>query len=58
VTGSIAQTLTSRIGRSTIGAAISVAILGVAGYTLYELCAASNSTKSLQQLPLNLCRSL
>jgi glycosyltransferase 2 family protein len=37
VTATIAQTLTSRFGRSTIGAAISVAILGVAGYTLYEL---------------------
>ena len=37
MTATIAQTLTSRIGRSTIGAAISVAILGVAGYTLYEL---------------------
>jgi glycosyltransferase 2 family protein len=37
VTASIAQTLTSRLGRSTIGAAISVAILGIAGYTLYEL---------------------
>jgi glycosyltransferase 2 family protein len=37
VTATIAQTLTSRLGRGTIGAAISVAILGVAGYTLYEL---------------------
>jgi glycosyltransferase 2 family protein len=37
VTATIAQTLTSRLGRSTIGVAISVAILGVAGYTLYEL---------------------
>jgi glycosyltransferase 2 family protein len=37
VTGPIAQTIASRIGRSAIGAAISVAILGVAGYTLYEL---------------------
>jgi glycosyltransferase 2 family protein len=37
VTATIAQTLTSRLGRSTIGAAISVIILGVAGYTLYEL---------------------
>jgi uncharacterized membrane protein YbhN (UPF0104 family) len=37
VTATIAQTLTSRIGRSTIGVAVSVAILGVAGYTLYEL---------------------
>jgi glycosyltransferase 2 family protein len=37
VTATIAQTLTSRLGRSTIGAAISVAILAVAGYTLYEL---------------------
>jgi uncharacterized membrane protein YbhN (UPF0104 family) len=37
VTATFAQTLTSRLGRSTIGAAISVAVLGVAGYTLYEL---------------------
>jgi glycosyltransferase 2 family protein len=37
VTATIAQTLTSRLGRSTIGAAVSVAILCVAGYTLYEL---------------------
>jgi glycosyltransferase 2 family protein len=37
VTGTFAQTITSRLGRSTIGAAISVAILGGAGYTLYEL---------------------
>jgi glycosyltransferase 2 family protein len=37
VTATIAQTITSRLGRGTIGAAISVAILGVAGYTLYEL---------------------
>jgi glycosyltransferase 2 family protein len=37
VTATIAQTLTSRLGRSTIGVAISVVILGVAGYTLYEL---------------------
>jgi glycosyltransferase 2 family protein len=37
VTASIAQTLTSRLGRGTIGAAISVTILGVAGYTLYGL---------------------
>ncbi|MGC1358336.1 MAG: YbhN family protein [Xanthobacteraceae bacterium] len=37
MTTTIAQTLTSRLGRSTIGAAISVAILGIAGYTLYEL---------------------
>ena len=37
MTATIAQTLTSRIGRSTIGVAVSVAILGVAGYTLYEL---------------------
>jgi glycosyltransferase 2 family protein len=37
VTVTFAQTLTSRLGRSTIGAAISVAILAGAGYTLYEL---------------------
>jgi glycosyltransferase 2 family protein len=37
VTVTIAQTITSRLGRSTIGAAISIAILGGAGYTLYEL---------------------
>jgi hypothetical protein len=37
VTATIAQTLSSRLGRSTIGVAISVVILGVAGYTLYEL---------------------
>ena len=37
MTATIAQTLTSRLGRGTIGVAISVAILAVAGYTLYEL---------------------
>jgi glycosyltransferase 2 family protein len=37
VTASIAQTLTSRLGRSTIGVAVSLVIIGVAGYTLYEL---------------------
>jgi len=37
VTGIIAQTIASRLGRSTIGAAISVAILGGASYALYEL---------------------
>jgi len=37
VTGTIAHTIASQLGRSTIGAAISVAILGGVGYTLYEL---------------------
>ena len=37
VTVTIAQTITSRLGRSAIGGAISAAILGGAGYTLYEL---------------------
>ncbi len=37
VTGIIAQTIASRLGRSTISAAISLAILGVAGFTLYQL---------------------
>jgi uncharacterized membrane protein YbhN (UPF0104 family) len=37
VTGIIAQTITSRLSRSTISAAISLAILAVASFTLYEL---------------------
>jgi glycosyltransferase 2 family protein len=37
VTGIIAQTITSRRSRSTISAAISLAILAVASFTLYEL---------------------
>jgi glycosyltransferase 2 family protein len=37
VPGTIAQTITSRLGRSTIGAAISLSILAVAAYTLYGL---------------------
>ena len=37
MTGTIAHTIASQLGRSTIGAAISVAILGGVGYTLYEL---------------------
>ena len=37
VTGIIAQTITSKLGRSTISAAISLAILAVAGFTLYQL---------------------
>lgn len=37
VTATIAQTITSRLRRSAIGGVISVAILGGAGYVLYEL---------------------
>ena len=37
VTGIIAQTITSKLGRSTISVAISLAILAVAGFTLYQL---------------------
>jgi uncharacterized membrane protein YbhN (UPF0104 family) len=37
VTSSIAQTLISRLGRNTIGAAISLLILAVAAFTLYAL---------------------
>jgi glycosyltransferase 2 family protein len=37
VTGIVAQAITSRLGRSTISAAISLAVLGVAGFTLYQL---------------------
>ena len=37
VTGIIGQTITSKLGRSTISAAISLAILAVAGFTLYQL---------------------
>jgi glycosyltransferase 2 family protein len=37
VTSGIAQTIISRLGRSTIGAAISLLILAVAAFTLYEL---------------------
>jgi len=37
LTGTIAQTIASRLGRSTIGVAISLAILAAAGYTLYDL---------------------
>jgi glycosyltransferase 2 family protein len=37
VTGTIAQTIASRLGRSTISAAISLSILAVAAFTLYQL---------------------
>ena len=37
VTGIIARTITSKLGRSTISAAISLAVLAVAGFTLYQL---------------------
>jgi glycosyltransferase 2 family protein len=37
VTGTIAQTITSRLSRSTISAAISLCILAVAAFTLYQL---------------------
>jgi glycosyltransferase 2 family protein len=37
VTATIAQTITSRLGRSTISAAISLSILGIAIFILYEL---------------------
>jgi len=37
VTSSIAQTITSRLGRSTISAAISLSIVAVAAFALYEL---------------------
>jgi glycosyltransferase 2 family protein len=37
VTSSIAQTITSRLGRSTISAAISLLVVGVAAFTLYGL---------------------
>jgi len=37
VTSSIAQTITSRLGRGTISAAISLSIVGAAAFTLYRL---------------------
>jgi glycosyltransferase 2 family protein len=37
VTGIIAQTIASKLGRSTISAAISLAVLAAAGLTLYQL---------------------
>jgi glycosyltransferase 2 family protein len=37
VNGAIAQTITSRLGRGTISAAISLSILAAAAFTLYEL---------------------
>src|SRR3984957_6027181 len=37
VTGIIAQTIGSKLGRSTISAAISLAVLAAAGLTLYQL---------------------
>ena len=37
MTGSIAQTISSRLGRSTISAAASLSILAAAGFTLYLL---------------------
>jgi hypothetical protein len=37
VTSSIAQTINSRLGRSTISAAISLSIVAVAAFALYEL---------------------
>jgi glycosyltransferase 2 family protein len=37
VTSSIAQTINTRLGRSTISAAISLSVVGVAAFTLYEL---------------------
>jgi glycosyltransferase 2 family protein len=37
VTSSIAQTVTAKLGRNTISAVVSLVILGVAAFTLYEL---------------------
>lgn len=37
MTSSIAQTITARLGRNTISAAVSLVVLAVAAFTLYEL---------------------
>src|ERR1700733_8844986 len=50
VTSAIAQTVSSRLGRSTISAAVSLAVLAIAGFILYALLRDADFGKVLEHL--------